>query len=120
MRLMTDQTVLVKHAVTVPEMATETGRHADMSAVTGDTVPIVRTDIGRHLRVNLLVTTGTDRTAPTHLGKIIPKRLVRVMAIDTAAAGKMRVIVWGMTTGTRGENILSRRVVLMTIDTTDL
>lgn len=41
------------------------------------------------------------------------------MAINAVSTGKMLVIIRVVTTGTLGENLLPRWVVLMTIDTTD-
>lgn len=93
MGLMTNGAIATRCVVAMTIVAAEAGRHADMSAVTGNTLAIVCADIGRQLLFGLLMTTGANRPMTTHTGEISPDRLMRVVAIDTAVAGKMWISI---------------------------
>jgi hypothetical protein len=93
MGLMTNSAIAACRTVAVAIVTTETGRHPDMSAVAGYTLAIMRVDVGSQLLFGLLMTTGTYRPMTAHSGEIISDRLMRIMAIDTTVAGKMRIII---------------------------
>lgn len=119
MCLMANLAIGFAHLLAMTEMATETGRHTGMPAMASDTITVMGTRILNKLCFNLRVTAGTDRTVAAHPDQIILKRLMGVVTIETPFAGKMRCIIRRMAIGAFGDDVFSRGMILVTLDTAD-
>lgn len=118
---MAKSAILIGHEIVVPIMASETGRHADMGAMTSNTIAIMSTDrFTGQLDFNRLMTSGTDLSRILKFGDIIFKWLVRVMTIGAPRSCEMRIISGTVTTGAFRNRIICRWVRLVTIDTAQL
>jgi len=121
MRIMAEHAIPCRHLLSMPFVAAEAGRYPDVSAVTRDTITVVRTGVPRsHGFLNILVATGANWSASLEACNIGLQRLMRVMTSETVGAGKMRIIRGDMTVGAFRNRIFCRRVRLMAFHAAEL
>jgi len=92
-----------------------------MGPVAGNAITIVSALVATgQIVLNIFVTTGTNRARVEETRNIIFQRLVWVMAANAVRAGKMLVILNGVTTGAFRNCVFRRGMSLVTVNTSKL